>query len=511
MEAGQGGRKRRRGLPRGPQALPREQVAADQRERLFEALLEVVNERGFAGTTISGLVQRAGVSRRSFYEHYENKEQCLLAAFDDSVERLARRMVAGLNPDADVRAQIEGLLRGLFDATVERPQAARLVCVEIGAAGDAGAERWAQGAARLEQVIGHLFEQAPGEGTIPEPVAKAVVGALRKIVYARVIGARSKRALRAELNRALPGLVGWIVGYYPSPPGIARRPRRQRSAAARRAGAGSRAAGARGGTARTGQRAGGRAPGSLVTLSATGAQALPRGLPSGEHNLPRSFVEHNQRERIFDAIANLTAVHGYPAVGLEDVASQAAVSLRTFYSHFESKEEAFVATYEVGHARAVNVCIEAFAAQPTWPRGVHAGRGRAAGVPRRRARLRAHGVRGRRDRLPRADRARAPGKCRLRGASGVRHRPGGWTGGLRRAVAHRRRGDRRRHLGAAARLRRARGGRAAWRADRPRHLHRPHPDPRQRGGGGSGGARAAVLSPRSTPPRAAAVVAPARH
>jgi AcrR family transcriptional regulator len=387
VEAGQGGRERRRGLPRGPQALPREQVAADQRERLFAALLEVVNERGFAGTTISGLVQRAGISRRSFYEHYENKEQCLLAAFDDSVERLARRMVAGLDPDADARTQIEGLLRGLFDATVERPQAARLVCVEIAAAGPAGAERWAQGAARLEQVIARLFEQAPGEGTIPEPVAKAVVGALRKIVYARVLGARSERTLRTELNRALPGLVGWIVGYYPSPPGVPRRPRRRRGAAARVAGAvgqAGRARGSAGGatggapgksaTPRAGGR-GGRAPGSLVSLSATGAQALPRGLPSGEHNLPRSFVEHNQRERIFDAIANLTAAHGYPAVGLEDVASQAAVSLRTFYSHFESKEEAFVATYEVGHARAVNICIEAFAAQHAWPQGVHAGVG----------------------------------------------------------------------------------------------------------------------------------------
>jgi AcrR family transcriptional regulator len=357
VEAGQGGRKRRRGLPRGPQALPREQVAADQRERLFAALLEVVNERGFAGTTISGLVQRAGISRRSFYEHYENKEQCLLAAFDDNVERLTRRMVAGLDPDADVRTQIEGLLRGLFDATVERPQAARLVCVEIAAAGPAGVERWAQGAARFEQVVARLFKEAPGAGTLPEPVAKAVVGALRKIVYTRVLGARSERALRAELNRALPGLVGWIVGYYPSPAGVPHRPRRRPGALP----------------------VAGRAPGTLVALSGAGAQALPRGLPSGEHNLPRSFVEHNQRERIFDAIANLTAAHGYPAVGLEDVASQAAVSLRTFYSHFESKEEAFVATYEVGHARAVNVCIEAFAAQPAWPRGVHAGVGALLG------------------------------------------------------------------------------------------------------------------------------------
>jgi AcrR family transcriptional regulator len=341
----------RRGLPRGPQALPREEVAAHQRKRLFEALLALVNERGFAGVTISELVRSAGISRRSFYEHFENKEQCLLAAFDDSIELLARRIAEGFDPGEGWNGQIEGILRALFDATAERPQAARLVCVEVSAAGPEGVERWAQGAARLEGVLEVMFEQAPGPGTIPEPVAKAVVGALRKILYARVLSAKPGRGLRTELNRALPGLVGWIAGYYPSPPGVPHRPRRRKVARSTH----------------------GRAPGSLVSVSGAGARALPRGLPGGEHNLPRGFVEHNQRERIFDAIANLTAARGYPAVGLEDIAAEAAISLRTFYSHFESKEEAFIATYELGHARAVAVCVEAFAAQPTWPEGVHVG------------------------------------------------------------------------------------------------------------------------------------------
>ncbi|MFI5010549.1 MAG: TetR/AcrR family transcriptional regulator, partial [Solirubrobacterales bacterium] len=218
-----------RGLPRGPQALPRAEVAADQRERLFDALLELVNERGFAGVTISALVSSAGISRRSFYEHFENKEQCLLAAFDDSVERLTRRIAEGFDPGEGWNGQIEGIVRALFDATAERPQAARLVCVEVSAAGPEGVARWAQGAARMEQVLGAMFEQAPGPGTIPEPVAKAVVGALRKILYARVLSAKPGRGLRTELNRALPGLVGWISSYYPTPPGVPHRPRRRRT------------------------------------------------------------------------------------------------------------------------------------------------------------------------------------------------------------------------------------------------------------------------------------------
>ncbi len=98
-----------------------------------------------------------------------------------------------------------------------------------------------------------------------------------------------------------------------------------------------------------------------------------RGLPRGEHNLPRGFVTHNQRERIFDAIANLTAARGYPALSLEDVAAEAAVSLQTFYAHFAGKEDAFIATYETGHARAMAVVNQTIARQSSWVAAVRAG------------------------------------------------------------------------------------------------------------------------------------------
>ncbi len=318
---------------------------ADQRRRLFEALIELINEHGLGGVRISELVSRAGVSRRSFYEHFHNKEECLLAAFDASVQRLTIAMVHAYDPKMEGREQVHAIVAALFDATIARPSATRLVCVDVIAAGEAGMERWAHGAARFEAFLREVFAQAPGTGGIPEPVAKAVVGALRKILYSRVASGQSGRALRTELDRLLPEVVEWICGYYPSPEGIPMRPRRRR---ARRIGKG------------------GRAPGSLVSRQGS------RGLPPGEHNLPRSFVEHNQRERIFDAIANLTAARGYPALSLEDVAAEAAISLQTFYNHFESKEEAFTATYELGHARTVAVCAEAFAEEDTWVEGVRA-------------------------------------------------------------------------------------------------------------------------------------------
>jgi AcrR family transcriptional regulator len=338
------------GLPRGPQALPREAVAEHQRARLFQAMIEAVDEQGFLATTISDLVSRAGISRRSFYQHFQNKEECLLATYDAIVVRLRRRLAKALTGGEEWPEQLEAYLRELFEAAGERPELARLVCVEMGAAGEVGVQRWAQDAAALQQLILDGFARADGSGTIPDPVARAFVGALRRILYSRVRRERSSGALKTELLKALPDLLGWIELYHPSPDGVPATPRRLSGSYA-------------------GARIGGRAPGTLSPRPLVGT----RGLPRGEHNLPRAFVIYNQRERIFDAIANLTATKGYSALSLDEIAGEAAVSLQTFYTHFANKEEAFLATYEVGHAKAMAFVTQTLAAQSSWIEAARAG------------------------------------------------------------------------------------------------------------------------------------------
>jgi AcrR family transcriptional regulator len=338
------------GLPRGPQALPREQVAAHQRERLYKAMVECVDEHGYVATTISELVTRARISRRSFYEHFRNKDECLLATYDTVIERLRRRLSAAQDPGASWEKQLETYIRTLFDAAGDRPDAARLVCVEMGAAGPIGVQRWADGAERLQRYIVAGFARADGPGTVPDPVARAIVGAVRRILYTRVERARSSKSLRTDLAELVPDLLAWIACYHPSPEGLPLRPRARRPSV-------------------IGAQLGGRAPG---TLSARGLSG-ERGLPRGEHNLPRGFVTHNQRERIFDAIANLTATRGYPTLSLDEVAAEAAVSLQTFYAHFAGKEEAFVAAYETGHARAMAVVNQTLVRQKSWIGAVRAG------------------------------------------------------------------------------------------------------------------------------------------
>jgi AcrR family transcriptional regulator len=85
-------------------------------------------------------------------------------------------------------------------------------------------------------------------------------------------------------------------------------------------------------------------------------------LPAGRHGLPRSFVVHNQRERILSAVASVAGVAGYPAMTVEDIIAEAGLSRRTFYDHFKSKEDAFLAAYDAGAAQLIAIVAEAFAA-----------------------------------------------------------------------------------------------------------------------------------------------------
>jgi AcrR family transcriptional regulator len=115
---------------------------------------------------------------------------------------------------------------------------------------------------------------------------------------------------------------------------------------------------------------GGRAPGSLsLGAAASGRRKLPR----GESGMSRSFVVHSQRERILDAVANLTATKGYAALTVEGVATEASVSLQAFYEHFRDKEDAFLVAYEIGHDKALALVEQAYRSQTDWRLGVRAG------------------------------------------------------------------------------------------------------------------------------------------
>src|SRR3954447_12383520 len=80
-------------LPKGPHTFSREQVQDSQRQRILDAILDVVGEHGYAGATVADVTTAAGVSRTTFYEQFRNKQDAFLTAYDE----FGRRFLAELD------------------------------------------------------------------------------------------------------------------------------------------------------------------------------------------------------------------------------------------------------------------------------------------------------------------------------------------------------------------------------------------------------------------------------
>lgn len=96
-------------------------------------------------------------------------------------------------------------------------------------------------------------------------------------------------------------------------------------------------------------------------------------LPPGRHGLPREFVVHNQRERLIAGLAEAVAENGFANTTIAHITRHAAVSRRTFYEHFSSKDECFVAAYDAVLEQLGQRVGEAFQAEDEWPRAIKAG------------------------------------------------------------------------------------------------------------------------------------------
>jgi AcrR family transcriptional regulator len=159
-----------RPLPRGPHRLEREVVLASQHGRLLDAIAQVVAEKGYAATTVADVIDRAGVSRKTFYEHFRDKEACFLAAYDAGVDIL----LATMRQAGDTRGRVRAYLQTL----AAEPAFARTFLIEVAAAGPEALRR-----RRLvhEAVAAFTAEGAPTDNVPPE-APLAAVGATQEVV-----------------------------------------------------------------------------------------------------------------------------------------------------------------------------------------------------------------------------------------------------------------------------------------------------------------------------------------
>ncbi len=174
-------------LRSGPGGLPRGQVTEIQRRRMLAAAVDAVEEVGYARMTVAQVIKRARVSRKTFYDVFADREDCFLAAFDQSIRQataLAKEAYESESGWCDgIRSALARLLR-LMDA---EPSLARLCLVEALAAGGRVLEHRARAFHEFAKVIDRGRRVASATGEPPELTAEGVVGAICAVLHARIL------------------------------------------------------------------------------------------------------------------------------------------------------------------------------------------------------------------------------------------------------------------------------------------------------------------------------------
>src|SRR5688500_13874255 len=129
-------------VPRGRHAPPLEVRQSVQRERLYEAAAAVFARAGYAEASAEAIAREAGMSRATFYEHFANKEDCIVALFDAATEIVLDAMRdAARNAADDPRARVRSALGALLETLASYPDESQTLLVEIVGAGPRALER----------------------------------------------------------------------------------------------------------------------------------------------------------------------------------------------------------------------------------------------------------------------------------------------------------------------------------------------------------------------------------
>ncbi len=276
-------------------------------------MVATVAEKGYEATTVADLVDLSGVSRSAFYKHFDDKQACFLAAVEALVDPTLERLGADeSSPPGIERAR--GAFESLIKLIVSQPAAAKMCIVEIYAAGPEGAALIDRMMDSVTTLAAAQLEQVPERKGMPIELVRAIVGGIQKVIHKRLYRGQEK-----DLLDLVPQLWDWLF-CYPVPPGPLRATRRRN------------------------------------------VKALP---------FEERQARANPPERILRALAAVVADKGYPETTVAEVVERAGTSQRTFYEHFDNKEDAIVAALDSGSAYMLAAALPAFRRAPDWQHAVH--------------------------------------------------------------------------------------------------------------------------------------------
>jgi AcrR family transcriptional regulator len=184
-------------------------VSEVQRSRMLSSAVQVVSERGYGQMSVARVTRRAGVSRRTFYDLFENREGCFLAAFDEAVSEMSTLAERAWEGEQTWHARVRASLGALLDFLDERPGVGALVVVEALGAGPRVLERRAGLIAQLIVAVDEGRVAAVGRRQSAPLTAEGVVGAVLSVIHARLLETGPQR-----LGELLSPLMAVIVTPY---------------------------------------------------------------------------------------------------------------------------------------------------------------------------------------------------------------------------------------------------------------------------------------------------------
>jgi AcrR family transcriptional regulator len=324
--------------------------ASSERARLIEALIEVAAERGYVDTSIEMVVARAGLDRPAFDRHFRGKYDSFLSAWQEMNEECMRVMMRAYDSERDWPDRLRAVAREVVGSLCNEPSRA-CFAVEVLAAGDAARARRDMTMRVIASLIDAGRKEMDDPESVPHTTAEALAGSAYGQVYAKVV-----RGDTDDLPKLIPQLMSAAVMPYLGVEAALEELGRSSNSSDRY------------------RRSVAADPADTVEQADGYPPELAR-LPPGRHGLPREFVAHNQRERLIAGLAEAIAENGYAGTTIAHITRHAAVSRRTFYEHFASKDECFVAAYDTVMAELRERVGQAFEEAADWPHAVKAGIG----------------------------------------------------------------------------------------------------------------------------------------
>lgn len=188
-------------LPRGRHGLGDSVVKQSQRLRMLEAMTAACVENGIAAVSVADVIERSGVSRKTFYEHFANKEECLMAAYDAGMEKLNERLGAAIAQAGDDSEELlRATISGYIDALVDDPVFARMLAIEMLAGGPAARRRRDEGVEMFIKFYWALIAKAgvePADTARTEAMIVAAIGGVAELI---------RRTVKLKGPEALPSI-----------------------------------------------------------------------------------------------------------------------------------------------------------------------------------------------------------------------------------------------------------------------------------------------------------------